>query len=95
MRHCKACGRPLVEADPDGHELLGQIAVQDSKGVMRKVRQWRCRVRLVAYRTGRVLGRKGEQLERVSTYVPDSPQRTKQNQTAFVPLAVLKARGDV
>lgn len=91
-RRCATCGRVL---DREEHEYLGKFPVENPiTGLVRKVNQWRCRVRLVAHRTGTVLGGDGEERQRVSTYVPNSPQRTKDNQTAFVPLAILKARGD-
>lgn len=89
-RHCKACGRVL---DREQHEFLGYRPLADFKGRLRQVRNWRCRVRLVARHTAPVLGEKGRKV--TSTYVPDSAQRTKQNQTAFVPLAILAAHQEL
>lgn len=95
-RRCAACGRVL---DREEHEYVGQVSVEDRRGRIRKHRQWRCRVRLLAQQTAPILrnARDGAPIDTserrvVHTFAPDSPQRTAENQTAFVPLAILQVR---
>lgn len=89
-RRCGTCGRVL---DREEHEYLGRFPVENPiTGRIRHVKQWRCRVRLVAHRTAPVLGDPKRERKSVGTYVPNSPHRTRENLTAFVPIAILQAR---
>jgi hypothetical protein len=72
MRYCNRCGRPL---DAEHHDLGDPSFVTFRRGrgrlPLQRVRIYGCKVRLTSV----------DDAERTS--VPDTPQRTKSNRTAY------------
>jgi hypothetical protein len=85
-RVCNACGRRL---NTDEHDLDGHRVIEDRRHGTRKVRQWVCRVRLLADRNATDLAT-GKSVS-VSHYVPQSAQREGDTNVRYVPMDVVRA----